>query len=55
MHSLKENIIEILLKSQHITKEQLERALSLQKERGVPLRRVLVDEEIITEEILLSL
>lgn len=55
MHSLKENIIEILLKSRHITKEQLERALSLQKERGVPLRRVLVDEEIITEEILLSL
>lgn len=55
MHSLKENIIEILLKSQRITKEQLERALSLQKERGVPLRRVLVDEGIISEEILLSL
>ncbi len=55
MHSLKENIIEILLKSQHITKEQLDRALSLQKEKGVPLRRVLVDEGIITEEVLLSL
>ncbi len=55
MHSLKENIIEILLKSRHITKEQLDRALSLQKEKGVPLRRVLVDEGIISEEILLSL
>jgi type IV pilus assembly protein PilB len=55
MHSLKENIIEILLKSQHITKVQLERALSLQKEKGVPLRRVLVDEGIIAEEVLLSL
>ncbi|MFH1191545.1 MAG: GspE/PulE family protein [Candidatus Omnitrophota bacterium] len=55
MHSLKENIIEILLKSQQITKAQLERALSLQKEKGVPLRRVLVDERIITEEVLLSL
>ncbi len=55
MHSLRENIIEILLKSRHITKEQLERALSLQKEKGVPLRMVLVDEGIITEEVLLSL
>lgn len=55
MHSLKENIIEILLKSQYITKEQLDRALSLQKEKGIPLRRVLVDEGIITEEVLLTL
>jgi len=55
MHSLKENIKEILLKSHQITKAQLEHALSLQKEKGVPLRRILVDEEIITEEDLLSL
>lgn len=55
MHSLKENIIEILLKSEQITKEQLERALNLHKEKGVPLRKVLVDEGIITEEVLLSL
>lgn len=54
-HSLKENIIEILLKSRHITKEQLDYALNLQKEKGVPLRKVLVDERIITEEVLLSL
>ena len=55
MHSLKENIIQILLKSQHITKEQLDRALNLQKEKGIPLRKVLIDEGIITEDVLLSL
>jgi type IV pilus assembly protein PilB len=55
MHSLKENIIQILLKSQQITKVQLERALDMQKEKGVPLRRVLIDEGIIAEEVLLSL
>lgn len=55
MHSLKENIIEILLKSKHITKEQLDRALDLQKEKGIPLRKVLVDKGIITEDTLLSL
>ena len=55
MHSLKENIIAILLKSEHITKEQLERALSLQKEKNIPLRKVLVGEGIVTEEALLSL
>jgi len=55
MHSLKENIVEILLKSKQITKAQLDRALSLQKEKGIPLRRVLVDEGIITEDVLLSL
>lgn len=55
MHSLRENIIEILLKSKHITKEQLDNALILQKEKGMPLRRILVDEGVITEEVLLSL
>jgi len=55
MHTLKENIIEILLKSEHITKAQLDQALSLQKEKGIPLRRILVDEGIISEEVLLSL
>jgi len=55
VHSLKENIIEILLKSQYLTKEQLERALDLQKQKNVPLRKILVDEGIITEEALLSL
>jgi type IV pilus assembly protein PilB len=47
--------MEILLKSKQITKAQLERALSLQKEKGIPLRRVLVESGIITEDVLLSL
>jgi type IV pilus assembly protein PilB len=55
MHSLKENIIDILLKSKHITKEQLDHALDLQKEKGIPLRRVLIEKKIITEEALLAL
>lgn len=55
MYSSKENIIEILLKSKHITKEQLDHALSLQKKKGVPLRMILVNEGVITEEVLLSL
>jgi len=55
MHSLKENIIEILLKSQHVTKDQLDRALVLQKEKGLPLRKVLVEENIITKEELFAL
>lgn len=55
MHSLKENIIEILLKSLHVTKDQLDRALVLQKEKGLPLRKVLVEEKIITKEELFAL
>lgn len=55
MHSLKENIIDILLKSKYITKEQLEKALDLQKEKGIPLRKLLVEQGFISEEILLSL
>jgi type IV pilus assembly protein PilB len=55
MQTLRENIIEILLKSKHLTKAQLEQALDLQKEKGMPLRRVLVEEGFISEETLLSL
>jgi type IV pilus assembly protein PilB len=55
MHTLRDNIIDILLKGKNVTKEQLERALSLQKEKRVPLRRVLLEESIISEEMLLSL
>jgi len=55
MHTLKENIIDILLKGEYISKEQLDRALSMQKEKGIPLRKVLVEKGFITEEALLSL
>lgn len=55
MPTLKENIIEILLKSKRLTKEQLEGALVLQKEKRMPLRKILVEQGIVSEEELLSL
>jgi len=55
MRTLKDKIIEILVKDGHISKGQLEKALGIQKEKGVPLRSVLVDENMISRETLLSL
>lgn len=55
MQTLKDNIIEILLKSKYITKEQLDTALEIQKQGGIPLRKVLVEHGFISEETLLSL
>lgn len=55
MQTLRENIIGILLKSEHLKPEQLENALKIQKEKDIPLRRVLIEEGFISEEELLSL
>lgn len=55
MPTLKDSIIDILLKSKRLTKEQLERAIESQKVKGVPLRKILLEERIISEEELLSL
>ncbi len=55
MQTLKDNIIGILLKSKQVNNEQLEKALALQKEKQLPLKRVLVEQGIISEEGLLSL
>jgi len=55
MQSLKENIIEILLQSKHLTQEQLDRAVEAQKQKRIPLRKVLVEEGLMSEEALLSL
>lgn len=55
MPTLKDTIIDILLKSKRLTKEQLERAIESQKVKGVPLRKILLEERIISEEELLSL
>lgn len=55
MASLKENIIEILVKSKHLSKEKLGEALTIHKEKHIPLRKVLVDHGFITEDVLLSL
>lgn len=55
MATLKDTIVEILLQSKQLSKEQLDKALQLQKIKGKPLRRILVEEHFISEETLLSL
>ena len=54
MKGLKDNLIEILLQNKLVSKEQLDRALAVQKEKGISLRRVLIDEKMISEDDLLS-
>jgi type IV pilus assembly protein PilB len=55
MQTLQDTIVKILLESKQLTKEQLDKVLEAQKKRGVPLRNVLVEQGIISEEKLLSL
>ena len=55
MQTLKENIIEILLKSEKLNKEQLEKAIEIQKQKQIPLRKILFEQKIISEDELLSL
>lgn len=55
MQTIKDNIIDILLKSKRLSREQLDKAIQLHKEKKIPLRRVLVKEGFISEEELLLL
>jgi type IV pilus assembly protein PilB len=55
VQSLKENIIEILVKSKHLTQEQLDKAIEIQKQKFIPLRKVLAEECLMSEEALLAL
>ncbi|MCX5697919.1 MAG: GspE/PulE family protein [Candidatus Omnitrophica bacterium] len=55
MSNLKENIIDILLKSKKLTPEKLKEALVAQKEKRVTLRKVLVEQGIISEEEIMEL
>jgi len=55
MQTLKDNIIEILIKSKHLTLEQLENMLKIQREKQIPLRKVFVAQGIVSEEKLISL
>jgi type IV pilus assembly protein PilB len=55
MATLKENIIDILLKSKRLKAEQIDKALEVQKQKGIPLRRALVEQGFISEDELLSL
>ncbi|HNX81674.1 MAG TPA: GspE/PulE family protein [Candidatus Omnitrophota bacterium] len=53
MASIKDNILEILRTTKKVTPEQLDKALQMQKEKHVPLRKVLIDLGILTEDELL--
>jgi len=55
MQTLKDNIIEILLKNKKLTQEQLNDAIGVQKERGISLRKVLVEKGFFSEDEVLSL
>lgn len=55
MQTLRENIIEILIKSKKISKEKLDGAIAIQKNKQQSLRKILVDQHLITEEELLTL
>ena len=55
MPTLKEELIQILIKSKGITQKQLEEALELQRKNNLPLRKILIDKKLISETELLSL
>ncbi|MFC1675339.1 GspE/PulE family protein [Candidatus Omnitrophota bacterium] len=47
--------MEILLKEKHLKREQLDEAIEIQKEKHIPLRKILAEKKIITEDELLPL
>jgi len=55
MIPLKEEIIRVLLESKKISKEQLQDALLAQKTSKLPLKKILLEKKLISEEELLSL
>ncbi|MCM8799351.1 MAG: Flp pilus assembly complex ATPase component TadA, partial [Candidatus Omnitrophica bacterium] len=55
MATLKEELIRLLLETKRIKKEELQEAISLQHNQKIPLRKILIDKKMITEEELLSL
>jgi type IV pilus assembly protein PilB len=52
MQTLKDKIIDILLKSKRINSKQIESAINLQKQKGITLRKALLDQGILEEELL---
>ncbi|MDD5618241.1 MAG: ATPase, T2SS/T4P/T4SS family, partial [Candidatus Omnitrophica bacterium] len=55
MGVLKKRLTDILVEAKHITKEQLDKALEIQKNTGVEVRNVLIKEGLITEQELLQI
>ncbi|HOX55097.1 MAG: GspE/PulE family protein [Candidatus Omnitrophica bacterium] len=55
MKTLKEKIIEILINSRNLTKDQVDEAIRIQKEKNIGLDKVLVQKGWVTEKELLIL
>jgi type IV pilus assembly protein PilB len=55
MQTLREELLQILIKSKRLTQEQLDGALKLQKQKDVPLRKILIENNLISEAELLPL
>jgi type IV pilus assembly protein PilB len=53
--TLKENIIDVLVKNKNLPREQIEEAINLQKEKGIGLDKILVEKGLVTEKELLIL
>lgn len=54
MKNFRDNLIEVFLNNGVLTKEQLDRAIALHKQKGVALRKILVEENFLTEDQILS-
>lgn len=55
MLNLREQLIDILVKSKSIPKKKLDRLLEKQKKTKTPFKKLLIDEKIISEQELLSI
>jgi len=55
MATLKEELIQVLLESKQISKDQLQEALLLQEKTKLPLKKILLEKKLINEDQLLSL
>jgi type IV pilus assembly protein PilB len=55
MLNLKERLVDILIKSKSISQEKLDELIQLQKEKNLPLRKLLQREKIISEQEVLSI
>ncbi|MDD4909924.1 MAG: GspE/PulE family protein [Candidatus Omnitrophica bacterium] len=53
MTTLKDRLIQVLIESKAVAKQQIDRVLDIHKKEGKPLKKVLIDEGIISEEDLL--
>lgn len=55
MPTLQEKLIEIMINNKLVTRREIEKALKIQKEKGLSLKQVLINEGIVKEKDLLSL